>query len=148
MGIEHVDITPIEGLIQELWDRGGTDLHLTVGVAPMMRINGDLVPAEGHVPLQEDEAEKIIELLLPSDLYTTFQHRHQVDFSFPWKDLTRFRGNAFRQRGLVSVALRAIPYRIPTMEELDPENETATSPKGHTLRQESVCGAQMTAEIS
>jgi twitching motility protein PilT len=89
-----------------------------VDTAPLMRINGDLVPAEGHVALLEDEAERIVEMLLPTDLYATFQEKHQVDFSFPWKDLTRFRGNAFRQRGVVSVALRAIPYRIPTMEEL------------------------------
>jgi twitching motility protein PilT len=118
MGTEHVDITPIEGLVQELWDRGGTDLHLVVGAPPMLRINGDLVPAQGHTALLDEEAERIAEVLLPDSLYRVFDEHHQVDFSFPWKELTRFRGNAFRQRGLTSIALRAIPYRIPTMEEL------------------------------
>ena len=118
MGTLHVDITPIEGLIQELWDRSGTDLHLVVGAPPMMRIDGELVPATGHAALLEEETDRIIQTLLPEDLYTKFAFGHQVDFSFAWKDLTRFRGNAFLQKGVVSIALRAIPYRIPTMEEL------------------------------
>ncbi len=118
MKLSQVDIGPIEGLVQELWDRGGTDIHIAAGVAPMMRIDGELVPVSGYEPLTADDTERMADAMLPEALKDAFLARRQVDFAFSWKDLTRFRGNAYLQRGTVSFALRSIPYRIPTMEEL------------------------------
>jgi twitching motility protein PilT len=118
MKLVQVDITPIEALVAELWDRGGTDIHIGAGAPPMMRLDGDLYPFEGHDPLHPDDIERIAEAMLPDELKEQFEHTRQVDFSFSWKDVTRFRGNIFRQRGAISLALRAIPYQIPTMEEL------------------------------
>ncbi|MCU1497429.1 MAG: Twitching motility protein PilT [Acidimicrobiales bacterium] len=118
MQMSQVDITPIEGLVQELWDRGGTDIHIAAGAPPMFRIDGELTPVAGHAPLQGSEIEQMATAMLPADIQEQFLAHRQVDFSFSWKDITRFRGNIFRQRGEVSLALRAIPFQIPTMEEL------------------------------
>ena len=118
MHIAQINVTPIEGLVQELWDRGGTDIHIGAGAPPMLRIDGDLYPVEGLSALHPDETERLASELLPEELQQQFLHNGQVDFSFSWRDQTRFRGNAFRQRGTVSIALRAIPYEIPTMESL------------------------------
>jgi twitching motility protein PilT len=118
MHIAQINVTPIEGLVQELWDRGGTDIHIGAGAPPMLRIDGDLYPVTGLSALHADETERLASELLPEELQQQFLQNGQVDFSFSWKDQTRFRGNAFRQRGTVSIALRAIPYEIPTMESL------------------------------
>jgi len=118
MHIAQVNVAPIEGLVQELWDRGGTDIHIGAGAPPMLRIDGELYPVAGLSELHPEETERLASALLPDDLQQKFLEHGQVDFSFSWKDLTRFRGNVFRQRGTVSMALRAIPYEIPTMEAL------------------------------
>ncbi len=118
MHIAQVNIAPIEGLVQELWDRGGTDIHIGAGAPPVLRIDGELHPVTGRTALHPEETEQLATALLTDDLQATFLEHGQVDFSFSWKDLTRFRGNVFRQRGTVSMALRAIPYEIPTMESL------------------------------
>jgi len=118
MHIEQVNVRPIEGLVRELWDRGGTDIHIAAGAPPMFRIDGELHPVAGHAPLQSDEIETLVSAMLPQDLLDQFVAHKQVDFSFSWLDQTRFRGNIFRQRGQVGIALRAIAYEIPTMEDL------------------------------
>jgi twitching motility protein PilT len=118
MHIAEVNVAPIEGLVQALWDRGGTDIHIGAGAPPMLRIDGDLHPIAGYAAFHPDDTEALASSLLPEELQATFVQHGNVDFSFSWKDLTRFRGNVFRQRGTVSIALRAIPYEIPTMESL------------------------------
>ena len=118
MHIAQVNIAPIEGLIAELWDRGGTDIHIAAGAPPMMRIDGDLYPVAGHDPLSPEDIEQLTDVMLTPELAEQFLQHRQVDFSFSWKETTRFRGNIFRQRGAISLALRAIPFQIPTMEEL------------------------------
>lgn len=118
MKMIQVNIGPIEELVQELWDRGGTDIHISAGAPPMLRIDGDLYPTEGHGVLTAEDTERLAEAMLPDELQEQFVAQRQLDFSFSWKDLTRYRGNIFRQRGAISIALRAIPYQIPTMEEL------------------------------
>ena len=118
MHIDQVDVGPIESLVQELWDQGGTDIHLTAGAPPMFRIDGELYAATDRVPLMPDDVERIASAMLPDALQESFLIHRQIDFSFSWRDVSRFRGNIFRQRGTVSIALRSIPYQIPTMEEL------------------------------
>ena len=118
MNIEQINIGPIEGLVSGLWEQGATDIHITAGSPPMFRIDGDLYPAAGYDPLTPDDIEHIVEGMLPPDMRAAFVHDHQLDFSFSWGDVTRFRGNVYRQRGSVSMALRAIPFEIPTPEHL------------------------------
>lgn len=118
MHIDQVNVRPIEGLVRELWDRGGTDIHIAASAPPMFRIDGELHPVAGHAALQPDEIETLVSAMLPQDLQDEFLANKVVDFSFSWEDLTRFRGNVFRQRGQIGMTLRAIAYEIPTMEDL------------------------------
>lgn len=118
MHIDQVNVQPIEGLVRELWERGGTDIHITAGAPPMFRIDGDLHPVPGCEPLSADDIEALTGAMLPPGLEAAFAERGAIDFSVSWLDVTRFRGNVFRQRGSISLALRAIPQVIPTMEDL------------------------------
>lgn len=118
MKLSQVDVTPIEGLVQALWDRGGTDIHLTAGAPPQMRIDGELYPAEGYASLSEDDTLRIAQAMLPEEVWDLLLEQKEVDISFSWGDTTRFRGNVYFQRGTVSMAFRAIPYQIPTMQQL------------------------------
>jgi twitching motility protein PilT len=111
------DFEPVEHLLQELWKRQATDLLITVGSPPLLRIDGSLVPIDAAA-LDIEETEKIVNAVLGKDLRDDFQHEKEVDFSFDWGKLARFRGNAFHQRGVATLALRLIPYHIPTFEEL------------------------------
>src|SRR4051812_7435113 len=101
MTTSQVDIEPIEGLVQTLWDRGGTDIHLTAGLPPQIRIDGHLIPVEGRPAIPSTELDPLIRSMLSDDLWERLQEQKEVDFSFGWKDLIRFRGNAYHQRGSV-----------------------------------------------
>lgn len=118
MTTSQINIKPIEGLVQTLWDRGGTDIHLTAGMVPQIRLDGALAPAEGYTPVTSDEVSAILAAMLPEELFAKLEAEREVDFSFSWKDSIRFRGNAYHQQGHKALALRAIPQRIPTAEEL------------------------------
>jgi twitching motility protein PilT len=109
---------PIDPWLQELWDRKGTDLLLTAGAPPLLRIDGRLEPYDDLPPLGPAEIDKIVAQILGEDLSATFDFEGEVDFSFSWKGQARFRGNAFRQRHTSALALRLIPFEIPSFGEL------------------------------
>lgn len=71
MKLAQVDITPIEGLVAELWERGGTDIHIGAGAPPLMRIDGDLHPVAGHEPLHPEDIERLAEAMLPPEMRGT-----------------------------------------------------------------------------
>jgi len=109
----------IEPYLQEVWDRKGTDLLFTVGAPPLMRVDGDMMPArEGDEPLDAVATAKIVSSLIGKSANDEFKGRKEFDFSFNWGDEARFRGNAFLQRGTVALSLRIIPIEIPSFEEL------------------------------
>jgi twitching motility protein PilT len=112
------NVEPVEAYVEELWDRDATDLLLTVGAPPLMRIDGLMTPVDGAGVLTADDTERIISELLGVDLRSRLEQDREIDFSFGWKDRARLRANAFHQRGALSLSLRIIPYEIPTMEEL------------------------------
>ena len=108
----------IDGLLASLWQAGGTDLLLTVGMPPMLRVDGDLIPAPGTTTLSADDTEGLLaEVLTPIQL-EAWETSQEYDFSFSWRDDARIRGNAFTQRGLTAVALRMIPRSIPSPDDL------------------------------
>ncbi|HMJ77261.1 MAG TPA: type IV pilus twitching motility protein PilT [Iamia sp.] len=109
---------PIEAWLQELWDRGGSDLLLSEGIKPMIRVDGGLIPIEAADVLTAERVEELVLGLLPEDKRAELVRHREVDFSFGWHDVTRLRGNAFYQRGTVAVALRVIPFYIPSFDEL------------------------------
>jgi len=111
-------VTSADRMLERLWDASGTDLLLTPGVAPMMRIDGELTRVQ-DMPLQtgEENARLLEELLTPEQLEILGTGR-EVDFSFTWRDQARLRGNAFRTKGLPALSLRLIPHAIPTLQDL------------------------------
>ena len=126
----------VDNWLEDIWRRGGTDLLLAADAPPMGRLDGSYVPIEGQDVLTGDDTAAVVEGLLSKALQTTFIDRLQVDFSFTWHRNARVRGNAFMQRGAVSVALRIIPLEIPTLADLalPPTAERfASAPSGLVL---------------
>lgn len=108
--------------IQQLLDltisRNASDLHLSVGFPPTIRIHGELIPVPGEQPTTPPQIESLIKPLL-SDMQSNIYNRvFELDFSFEFEGKARFRINLFRQKGHPAAALRLIPYQIPFIEEL------------------------------
>jgi twitching motility protein PilT len=108
----------IEILLEEVVKRDASDLHLQVGLAPMIRIDGSLSPVQGQQPLNEDTMEALVFSLLDEDQKQILLRDKEFDFSFAFGDLGRFRVNAFHERGNVAAALRLIPSEIRTIDQL------------------------------
>ena len=108
--------------IQQLLDltiqRQASDLHLSVGFPPILRIHGDLLPVPGETPSTPEQIESLIRPLLSDIQSNIYKQSFELDFSFEFEGKARFRVNLYRQKGYPAVALRLIPYRIPSMEEL------------------------------
>src|SRR4051812_41670546 len=104
--------------MQELWDRKGTDLLLTAGAPPLLRLGGELVASNNAGLLGPDEVEYLVSQILGTELMTRLRSEREVDFSFTYDDKVRFRASGFHQRGSVALTLRLIPLRIPSFEEL------------------------------
>jgi len=83
-----------------------------------VRVDGELTPIEGEATLGPDDTEKLVLSALGPETAERLRAGKEVDFSFNWKGMARFRGNAFHQRGSMALALRLIPFRIPDFEEL------------------------------
>ncbi|MEO8693311.1 MAG: type IV pilus twitching motility protein PilT [Acidimicrobiales bacterium] len=108
----------IEQYLRFLWQGKGTDLHLSVGVSAMGRFDGDLRAIGAETVIDEAHMQSILTQLLNADQLTRYERDLDVDFALTWHEVARLRGNAFRQRGLPSIALRVIPREIPTFDEL------------------------------
>ena len=105
-------------LLEQLWDSKGTDLLVSPGVSPMVRVDGDLGRLEGYGPMDPKNTEAVLDQLLTPPQKELFATGDEVDFSFTWRKQARLRGNAFRTKGEVAIALRLIPHEIPTFEDL------------------------------
>ena len=108
----------IDGLLATLWQAGGTDLLLSVGLPPMMRVDSTLRPAPGSGALSPEDTDALLAEVLTPEQGKAWAGNHEYDFSFSWRDDARIRGNAFTQRGLTAVALRMIPRSIPSPDQL------------------------------
>ncbi len=109
----------IDAALHTLVEAGGSDLHLKAGAPPLMRVNGALGPIPGEAELGAQDTERVLDGILPTDGHRAeFAGEHEVDFAYAIEGLARFRVNAFRQRGTVSLVMRAIPTKIKTVDEL------------------------------
>jgi twitching motility protein PilT len=109
----------VQSALRELVTRKGSDLHLKVDSRPLYRVHGELVHDErGEVLSAEDTERALHDLLHDPAKLQEFADEHEVDFSFEIAGVARFRINAFRQRGVISLACRAIPQKISTIDEL------------------------------
>jgi twitching motility protein PilT len=102
-----------------LIEKGGSDLHLKVPAPPVMRVDGQMRPIEGLSPLTPEDTERAVrEMLHDPEKLTEFADEGEVDFAYSIPGVARFRCNAFRQRGSVSLVIRAIPVSIKTIDQL------------------------------
>jgi len=108
----------IDSALRTLIERGGSDLHVKVGVPPTARLHGELAPLEGYQPLTPADTEKGFQDMAEVRSLTEFEECGEADFSYSIKGLSRFRVNAFKQRGSISIVCRAIPFDIRSVEEL------------------------------
>ncbi|KJS66344.1 MAG: twitching motility protein [Peptococcaceae bacterium BICA1-7] len=96
----------------------GSDLHLTAGAPPVVRISGELVPLE-YPKLRPDDVENMLLPILDQRLRNMLDEHWELDFSYSLPGVSRFRGNIMRQRGSLAAALRVIPYTPPKIESLN-----------------------------
>jgi twitching motility protein PilT len=116
---DQLHMFDVDRALRELISKEGSDLHLKVGSAPLYRIHGELEPEGNADVLTAEDTTAVLKQLLQNDLKSEeFAQEHEVDFSFEIEGVARYRVNAFRQRGLISLVCRAIPHRISTIEEL------------------------------
>lgn len=126
----------IEILLEEVIKKKASDLHIQVGLPPMLRVDGALVPVSGATALDEEAVEALIFVILDDDQKQILLKDKEFDFSFAFGDLGRFRVNAFHERGNLAAALRLIPNELQTIEQLGlPQvvNKFAEYPRGLVL---------------
>ncbi len=108
----------IEVLLDQVIKKKASDLHIQVGLPPMLRIDGSLTPVTGADALDEEAIEALIFSILDEDQKQILLKDKEFDFSFAYGDLGRFRVNAFHERGNMAAALRLIPSEILSVEQL------------------------------
>lgn len=104
-------------LLQTMVEKGASDLHITSGTPPQIRLDGRMVPMN-HPPLAPAETKQLIYSVLTDAQKQRFEEENELDFSFGLKGISRFRANVFMQRGAVAAAIRVIPFQILTFEQL------------------------------
>ena len=107
----------IDAFLREMIERGGSDLHLTVGSSPMIRLHGELLALQ-HPPLSPTDTKNLTYSLLTEAQKKKFEEESELDFSFGVKSVSRFRGNLYLQKGAVGGAFRMIPHEVPQLHTL------------------------------
>jgi len=110
-------VPSLHDLLKEMMDKGASDLHITTGTPPVMRLHGQVVPA-GMQALTPAETKSLAYSILTEAQKQKFEEQLELDLSFGVKGLARFRANVFMDRGAVALAVRTIPYKILSFEEL------------------------------
>src|SRR5690349_10656732 len=105
-------------LLEEMIERGASDLHITAGERPKVRVDGDITNSNVDIVLQPKDCMQLAYSVLTENQKKKFEIEDELDFSFGIQNLARFRGNCFKQRGCVSLVIRQIPFQIRTFEEL------------------------------
>ncbi|NLG18180.1 MAG: type IV pilus twitching motility protein PilT [Fibrobacter sp.] len=108
---------PIQSLFKLMVEKGASDLHMRSGVAPVLRINGDLFRLQTET-VKPDEMDQALQAIMSPEQYSEFRKENEYDFAVGIKDIGRFRINAYRQRGTSSMAVRYINTKIPEFTEL------------------------------
>lgn len=126
----------IEVLLDEVVKKKASDLHIQVGLPPMLRVDGVLIGIAGSDILDEEAVESLVYAIIDDDQKQILLKDMEFDFSFAYGDLGRFRVNAFHERGNMAAALRLIPNEILTIEQLGLPpivNKFADYPRGLVL---------------
>src|SRR5205823_1268520 len=116
--MENPPQVSLSELLHRLSELGGSDLHVTTGTPPLVRVHGEIRPLDGYHPLTSSETKQLAYSVLTDAQKHRFEENLELDFSFGVKGLSRFRANLFNQRGAVGAVFRAIPYEIKAFEDL------------------------------
>lgn len=108
----------IRALLKRAYDVGASDLHITVGIPPVYRTNGQL-EHYGDYSITPEDVQQMIKEILPNHKADEFNENGETDFNYSFEDLCRFRVNAYHQRNAGAIAARLIPSTIPTIESLE-----------------------------
>lgn len=125
----------MDHLLRAAFELKASDVHLTVGVPPIMRINGDL-KKYGKDILKPGDTEGMAKSIIPDHMWAQFKEKGELDFSYGIPGISRFRVNTYFQRSCVALAIRIVPTKIPTLEELQLPNvlkKIAEKPQGLVL---------------
>ncbi len=125
----------IYDLLKTMIEKGASDLHITTGSPPRLRVDGKLIPLD-NPPLTPVETKALCYSILTDSQKHKFEEHNELDLSFGVKGLSRFRGNVFMQRGAVAGAFRTIPFEIRSFTDLGlPEivNDLVKKPRGLIL---------------
>ncbi|QGS69022.1 PilT/PilU family type 4a pilus ATPase [Oceanobacillus sp. 143] len=107
----------IEGLLEQAYGKGASDLHITAGSRPIFRLNGELVP-QGDTILSSEDTEKMAKAIIKESDWNRFIEIGELDFSYMIENVSRFRVNTYHQRQKVGIVARVIPNQIPSIEQL------------------------------
>jgi twitching motility protein PilT len=117
LAVEQAPALGMRSLLEEMIGKGASDLHISVNERPKLRIDGRLM-AMGGERLRPKDTMELAYSVLTEQQKKRFEQDSELDFSFAVPKLSRFRGNVFRQRGSVAMAIRQIPFEIRSFEEL------------------------------
>lgn len=109
----------IKDLLETVIRENGSDLHLSAGSNPVIRVDNILIPLQTSPVLKEEDTLGLITELLNEEQKNLFLKNQEIDFSYNFENKARFRGNGFYQQGMVSIALRFIPSEIKTLDDLN-----------------------------
>lgn len=109
----------VQQLLQLTIDRKASDLHLATGIPSTLRIDGDLVKVPGEQPLTRDEVERLVKSVLNTEQLERVTVNKEIDFSIAFSQDARFRINVYYQKGSMAAAIRRIPLKVPTIDELN-----------------------------
>jgi twitching motility protein PilT len=126
----------MDDLLNMAIDRRASDLHITAGVPPMLRVDGELEPMLDFQPIGGTESQSIVYDIMTADQIQRFETSLEIDFSYAMGQRARVRVNVYRDRGTVAATLRLIPARIPHLDELGLPSvlrEMARKPRGLIL---------------
>jgi len=107
----------LRDLLQEMIDKRASDLHITAGVPPMLRIDG-IIRRTNHPVITPEVSKQIAYSIITEEQQKRFENEKELDFSFGVQGLSRFRANVFQQRGVTSIAIRQIPFEILDFQTL------------------------------
>jgi twitching motility protein PilT len=113
-----MSIPPLSDLLRLMVNSGGSDLHITTNSPPRIRVHGELKPCEDLPALGPSDSKQLCYSILTDAQKHRFEENLELDFSFGIKNIARFRGNLFHQRGAVAGVFRVIPFEIKTFEQL------------------------------
>ncbi|HTT68091.1 MAG TPA: type IV pilus twitching motility protein PilT [Gemmatimonadales bacterium] len=108
----------LRALLEEMIEQDASDLHITAGERPKLRVDGDITNSRVEAILNPKDTLQLAYSILTEQQKKRFETEDELDFSFGIQNLARFRGNAFKQRGCVSLVIRQIPFQVKTFEQL------------------------------